>query len=109
MTPQINKRVLCRVEGKMYDSKDPILSNKYGGMSGKINKHISLSNVMTFSKTLSKEIKIIGCGGINTIEDVSDYLKYGASFIQLASCFYDEISDELNISKINELVSKYLV
>ena len=25
MTPQINKRVLCRVEGKMYDSKDPIL------------------------------------------------------------------------------------
>ena len=25
MTPQINKRVLFRVEGKMYDSKDPIL------------------------------------------------------------------------------------
>jgi hypothetical protein len=27
MTPQINKRVLFRVEGKMYDSKDPIFKN----------------------------------------------------------------------------------
>jgi len=97
--------------------REPILSNKYGGMSGKMNKYISLSNVMTFSKTISKEIRIIGCGGIENADDVFDYLKYGASFVQLASCFYDEEANELNISQINELIlfnkneliSKYLV
>ena len=73
-------------------------------MSGKMNKYISLSNVMTFSKTLSKEIRIIGCGGIENANDVFDYFKYGASFVQLASCFYDEEANELNISQINELI-----
>jgi len=86
------------------NTHEPILSNKYGGMSGKLNKHISLSNVMTFSKTLSKEIKIIGCGGIETIEDILEYFKYGASFVQLASCFYYQTLNELNISKINDLI-----
>jgi dihydroorotate dehydrogenase (fumarate) len=88
------------------DTHTPILSNKYGGMSGKFNKYISLSNVMTFSKTLNEEIKIIGCGGIKTLEDVTDYLNCGASFVQLASGFYDELTDELDIFKINELISK---
>ena len=86
----------------------PILSNTFGGLSGKLNKHIALSNVYSFSKILDKEIKIVGCGGIETIEDVTDYLNNGADFIQLASCFYDEISDKLNINKINDFVEEYL-
>jgi dihydroorotate dehydrogenase (fumarate) len=86
------------------NTHEPILSNKYGGMSGKLNKHISLSNVMTFTKTLSKEIKIIGCGGIETIEDILEYFKCGASFVQLGSCFYYQTLNELNISKINDLI-----
>jgi hypothetical protein len=39
MTPQINKRVLCRVEGKMYDSKDPIFKNN------KNNNYLLTTNV----------------------------------------------------------------
>jgi dihydroorotate dehydrogenase len=88
------------------ENNEPILSKKYGGISGKFNKYISLSNVMTFSEILNKEIKIIGCGGIETINDVFEYLKYGASFVQVASGFYDEQANELDISKINELISK---
>jgi len=36
-----------------------------------------------------------------------DYLKAGASFVQVASCFYDEIEDKLNTEKINKLVNEF--
>jgi dihydroorotate dehydrogenase len=85
----------------------PFLSNTFGGLSGKLNKYIALSNVYSFSKILSEEIKIVGCGGIETIDDVNDYLNNGASFVQLASCFYDETSNKLDVNKINELIGVY--
>jgi dihydroorotate dehydrogenase len=85
----------------------PILSNTYGGMSGKINKNIALSNVVSFSKKIDKEIKIVGCGGIDTISDVEDYLNNGANFVQLASCFYDVENNQLDIDKINELIRMF--
>ena len=78
-------------------------------MSGKLNKHISLSNVVYFSKILSKEVAIIACGGIDSIEDIEDYLENGASFVQLASCFYDVESNTLNKDKINKVVEEYIL
>jgi len=84
-----------------------ILSKLYGGLSGKINKYISLSNIYTIRKHLISEIKIIGCGGIETIDDIKDYLKVGANFFQLASCFYDENSNELDIDKIDKLIDAF--
>jgi dihydroorotate dehydrogenase (fumarate) len=84
-----------------------VLSKKYGGLSGKLNKYISLSNVHYFKDKLDKDIKIIGCGGIETIKDVNDYLNNGANFVQLASCFYDESSNLLDINKINILIKNY--
>lgn len=91
--------VMPLVNGQKY------LSTIYGGMSGKLNKQIALSNVHIFSQYLKKDIAIIGCGGIDTIDDVNDYLNNGASFVQLASCFYEEHADRLNIDKINDLVN----
>jgi dihydroorotate dehydrogenase (fumarate) len=86
----------------------PVLSNIVGGMSGKSNKCISLSNVMYFSRILNKEIKIIGCGGIDSVEDIKDYLNNGASFVQLASCFYDVESNRLSVDKINNTIKEFL-
>lgn len=85
----------------------PVLSNKYGGLSGKLNKFISLSNVTYFKDKLHKTIKIIGCGGIENIDDVRDYLNNGASYVQLASCFYDYNNNKLNIKKINDLIINF--
>jgi dihydroorotate dehydrogenase len=56
-------------------------SNVYSGISGKFNKYISLSNVYTFNKQLDKKIKIIGCGGIENIQDINDYLNNGATLV----------------------------
>lgn len=83
------------------------LSNNYGGISGKLNKYISLGNVRTFSSLLNKTISIIGCGGIETHEDIVEYFKYGASFVQLASCFYDSKTNNLNVTKINNVINKF--
>lgn len=91
----------------MVENDKPVLSNIYGGLSGKLNKFISLSNVKYFKDKLSKEIQIIGCGGIENIEDVEDYLKNGANYVQLASCFYNEKTNNLDIDKINKFINNY--
>jgi len=85
----------------------PALSNVYGGMSGKLNKHLALSNVIQFSKLLNKNIKIIGCGGIDNIEDVMEYLNNGANFVQIASCFYDSKNDNFHMNKVKKLMYSY--
>jgi dihydroorotate dehydrogenase len=85
-----------------FNKDGPVLHNILGGLSGKLNKYISLSNVFQFSKLINKSIKIVGCGGIDTIEDVMDYLNNGADFVQIASCFLQ--NNELDIIKINNLV-----
>ena len=91
------------------DNGKPVLSKIVGGMSGKLNKHLSLSNVVYFSKILSKEIAIVACGGIDSLEDIEDYLENGASFVQLASCFYDVESNRLNKDKINKVVQEFVL
>lgn len=89
------------------NNNESVLSNIYGGLSGKLNKYIALSNVNYFKDKLNKEIKIIGCGGIETLNDVNEYLGIGASFVQLGSCFYNSITNSLDIEKINSLINDY--
>ena len=89
------------------NNNKPVLSNTYGGLSGKLNKFISLSNVHYFKGKLNKDIKIIGCGGIQTIDDVNDYLNNGADYVQLGSCFYNNLTNSLDINTINSLIYHY--
>ncbi len=91
-------------------NSDLMLSTIYGGMSGKLNKYISISNVKQFSDLFKKNesnIKIIGCGGIETIYDINDYIKMGADFVQLGSCFYDSTKNELNNAKIIDIINEF--
>lgn len=89
------------------NNNNPVLSNIYGGLSGKLNKYISLSNVYYFRNRLDKNIRIIGCGGIETIEDIKDYLNNGADFVQLGSCFYDNSTNRLDYNRINLLITEF--
>ncbi len=87
---------------------DYVFTTKTGYLSGKINKYISLNNVRLFNKYLNKDITIIGCGGIQSINDVRDYIKYGAYCVQIASHFYDEYQNKLKINEINNLIKSYM-
>gem|GEM_PF-984913 len=61
--------------------------SKYnGGLSGKPVNKLSLEKVKYLYKKFKKENKnyiLIGCGGIFTAEDAYDYIKAGASLLQL--------------------------
>jgi dihydroorotate dehydrogenase (NAD+) catalytic subunit len=75
----------------------PILSNKFGGLSGTPIKPIALRCVYEISS--QHDIPIIGCGGISTWEDAIEFFLAGASSVQLGSAIGDNwvgVFDDIN-------------
>jgi len=69
-------------------TKRPILTNKYGGLSGPAIKPVSLRAVYNLYKAV--KIPIIGTGGINTSEDAIEYIMAGATAVGIGSGIYYE-------------------
>ncbi|KAI7941756.1 hypothetical protein MJO29_013830 [Puccinia striiformis f. sp. tritici] len=59
--------------------------NEPGGLSGPPLKNLSLKALSIIYEATSGSIPLIGCGGISSAEDVLEYGKAGASFVQLYS------------------------
>lgn len=59
----------------------PFLKSVFGGMSGNVIKPLVLAGVHRLYE--QTELPIIGVGGINTAEDVIEYLLAGASAVQV--------------------------
>ena len=79
------------------ETQRPILSNKFGGLSGTPIKPIALRCVYEISSKY--DIPIIGCGGISNWEDAIEFFLAGASAIQLGSAVGDNwisIFDDIN-------------
>ena len=79
------------------DTKRPILSNKYGGLSGPPIKPIALRCVYEISSKY--DVPIIGCGGISTWEDAVEFFLAGASAVQIGSAIGDNwigVFDDIN-------------
>jgi len=66
--------------------RKPILSNKFGGYSGKAIKPIGIRCVYEIAENV--DIPIIGVGGILTGEDAIEYFMAGALAIQIGSGIY---------------------
>ena len=86
------------------DTKRPILSNKFGGLSGTPIKPVALRCVYEISSKY--EIPIIGCGGVSTWEDAVEFFLAGASSVQLGSAVGDNWIDIFN--DINIGIKKYM-
>lgn len=72
------------------NAKVPILSNKFGGMSGPAIKPIAIKCV--YDAYANCNIPIIGVGGISSYEDVVEFLYAGASAAQIGtSIMYEGI------------------
>ncbi len=86
----------------------PVLSNVYGGLSGKSIKPVGIRYVYEIKKELNK--KIIGVGGIENINDAIEYIMAGASAVQIGSAIYKHgigIFNKLN-NDLNEFfISKF--
>jgi len=79
------------------ETQRPILSNKFGGLSGTPIKPIALRCVYEISSKY--DIPIIGCGGISTWEDAIEFFLAGASAVQIGSAIGDNwvgVFDDIN-------------
>ncbi len=86
------------------ETKRPILSNKFGGLSGTPIKPIALRCVYEISSKY--DIPIIGCGGISTWEDAVEFFLAGASAIQIGSAIGDNWVGVF--SDINNGITSYM-
>jgi dihydroorotate dehydrogenase (NAD+) catalytic subunit len=79
------------------ETRRPILSNKFGGLSGTPIKPIALRCVYEISSKY--DVPIIGCGGISTWEDAVEFFLAGASAVQIGSAIGDNwvgVFDDIN-------------
>jgi dihydroorotate dehydrogenase (NAD+) catalytic subunit len=83
------------------ESRRPILSNKFGGLSGPAVKPVGLRCVYELYAAL--DIPIIGVGGVENWRDAVEYLMAGASAVQVGSAIgrrglgvFREITDGLS-------------
>ena len=79
------------------ETQRPILSNKFGGLSGTPINPIALRCVYEIASKY--DVPIIGCGGISTWEDAIEFFLAGASAIQLGSAVGDNwinVFDDIN-------------
>lgn len=68
-------------------ARKPVLSNSYGGLSGKAIKNVGLRYVYQVKKETDN--KIIGVGGIETAQDALEYIMAGASALQIGTALYN--------------------
>lgn len=57
--------------------------NEIGGLSGPPLKPLALTALSTLYRMTRGKMTLIGCGGISTAQDVLDYGRAGATFVQL--------------------------
>lgn len=70
------------------DVAKPVLSNKFGGMSGKAIKPIAIRDVFIVYDAV--DIPIIGVGGISNYEDVVEFIFAGACGVQIGTSIMNE-------------------
>jgi dihydroorotate dehydrogenase (NAD+) catalytic subunit len=81
------------------------LGNQTGGLSGPAIKPITLRLVWEVRKSV--EIPVLGLGGVETVDDVLDYLSVGASAVQVGTAtFADPAATEKLVRGLEKAVSE---
>ncbi|WP_077326052.1 dihydroorotate dehydrogenase [Virgibacillus siamensis] len=87
-------------------SKRPLLANKTGGLSGSAIKPIAIRMIYDVSQHVS--IPIIGMGGIETAEDVLEFLLAGASAVAIGTAnFRNPLVCPEIIDALPDVLTKY--
>jgi len=67
----------------------PVLGNRYGGLSGSAIFPIAVRCVYELYESCN--IPIIGCGGVNTADNVIEMMMAGASAVEIGSAVYNDV------------------
>ncbi|AKA49511.1 dihydroorotate dehydrogenase [uncultured archaeon] len=98
------------------NARKPVLSNRYGGLSGSAIKPVGIRYVYEVKKETGKEI--VGVGGIETGYDAIEYIMAGASALQIGTALFrhgrrvfDLVNGQINdfmarekVDRIDELI-----
>jgi len=85
-------------------AKKPVLAAKYGAMSGKAIKPFGIGCTYTIYEALQSSgysIPIIGIGGIETAEDIVEYIEAGASAVAIGTAFVNKSLEEIELYLLN--------
>ena len=90
--------------------RKPILSNKFGGLSGPAVKPVAVKCIYDMYAKFGDKIPIIGVGGVSRWEDVVEFMLAGASSAQIGtSIAYQGDVEEISIFKdLSSGLSQYL-
>lgn len=89
------------------ESKEPIIGNNQGGLSGPAIKPIALLKVhQVYQQAKKHNIPIIGQGGITTVEDAIEFIIAGATTVGIGTALFYE---PLICPKLNKGIVDYLV
>lgn len=75
--------------------EDPILANKFGGLSGDGIRPLGLRGVEQVRKAIGEGAPIIGMGGVASAEHVRQYAQAGADFFGIGSALTGLDSDQM--------------
>lgn len=94
------------VKGMAIDinAKSPVLTNGFGGLSGKAIKPVGLRYVYEVKRETGKDV--IGVGGIENGTDALEYIMAGASALQIGTVLYKHGRGAFN--KINGEIEEFL-
>ncbi|WP_066150392.1 dihydroorotate dehydrogenase [Halalkalibacter krulwichiae] len=108
----INTLLGMRIDLK---KRKPILANGYGGLSGPAIKPVAIRMIHQVSQAV--EIPIIGMGGIQTAEDVVEFMLAGASAVAVGTANFTDpyacptiindltqILDDLEVESVKDLI-----
>jgi dihydroorotate dehydrogenase (NAD+) catalytic subunit len=85
-------------------ARRPVLSNAYGGLSGRAIKNVGIRYVYQIRKETGKPI--IGVGGIETHEDAIEYIMAGATALEIGTGVYSR--GKGIFSEINKGLSSFM-
>jgi dihydroorotate dehydrogenase (NAD+) catalytic subunit len=87
-------------------TRQPVIGNVQGGLSGPAIKPIALLKVMQVAEVARPlGVPIIGQGGIQTAEDALEFIIAGASAVGVGTALF---YDPLVCTKINAGIAEYL-
>ena len=88
------------------DSREPVLGNNQGGLSGPAIKPVALLNVhKVYQECRPHNIPIIGQGGITSAEDALEFIIAGATAVGIGTALF---YDPLVCKSINQGIVEYL-
>ncbi len=84
----------------------PVIANKMGGFSGPAIKPVGIRMVYQVSQAVN--IPVIGMGGVETAEDVIEYIMAGATAVEVgAANLVDPYASKVIVENLPDVMNKY--